>query len=72
MHERAGSLRGLESAVRRLRVALADLAPGTVDVESLPPPPKLDSLVQEIRGRIGARPDQVGAPEEFKRGPGTS
>jgi DNA-binding SARP family transcriptional activator len=56
VYEREGSLLGLESAVRRLQLTLAELAPGKVNVETMPLPPKLDRLVQEIRARIGAAP----------------
>jgi len=53
VHERAGSSLGLESAVRRLRAALAELAPEDVDIETVPLPPNLEQLVQQIRSRIG-------------------
>jgi hypothetical protein len=53
VHERAGSLLGLQGAERRLRAALAELAPADVDVDTVPLPPKLDRLLQEIRLRIG-------------------
>jgi hypothetical protein len=53
VHERAGSLLGLQGAERRLRAALAELAPGDVDVDTVSLPPKLDRLLQEIRLRIG-------------------
>jgi len=53
VHERAGSSLGLESAVRRLRAALAELAPEEVDIETVPLPPNLEQLVQQIRSRIG-------------------
>ncbi len=64
INERAGSLLGLESAVRRLRAALTELAPNEVDVESVPLPPKLDRLVQQIRERIGAAHTQIGATSQ--------
>ncbi len=57
VHERAGSVLGLQGAVRKLQSAVAELAPGTVNVETVPLPPKLDRLVQEIRSRIGAAPE---------------
>lgn len=53
VHERAGSSLGLESAVRRLRAALAELMPEDQDIETVPLPPNLEQLVQQIRGRIG-------------------
>jgi hypothetical protein len=59
VHERAGNLLGLQSAERRLRAALVELAPGNVDVDSLPLPPKLDRLLQEIRKRIGGTQQQM-------------
>jgi hypothetical protein len=59
VHERAGSLLGLEGAVRRLRVALAELAPGEVDVERVPLPLRRERLVQEIRARITANHRQA-------------
>jgi DNA-binding SARP family transcriptional activator len=55
VHERAGSALGLESAVRKLRFALAELAPGEPDPETIPLPAKLDSLVNQIRDRISGR-----------------
>jgi len=54
VHERAGSSLGLESAVRRLRAALAELIPEDQDIETVPLPPNLEQLVQQIRGRIGS------------------
>lgn len=54
VHERAGSLLGLESAVRKLRFALAELASGEPDVDTMPLPPKLDILLCEIRERLGS------------------
>jgi len=54
VHERAGSSLGLESAVRRLRAALAELMPEDLDIETVPLPPNLEQLVQQIRGRIGS------------------
>ena len=65
VHERAGSLLGLQGAERRLRAALAELAPGDVDVDAVPLPPKLDRLLQEIRLRIGGtRPQGIDAATE--------
>ena len=55
VHEHAGSALGLESAVRKLRFALAELAPGEPDPETIPLPAKLDSLVNQIRDRISGR-----------------
>jgi len=54
VHERAGSSLGLESAERRLRAALAELMPEDLDIETVPLPPNLEQLVQQIRGRIGS------------------
>jgi nucleoid-associated protein YgaU/DNA-binding SARP family transcriptional activator len=54
VHERAGSLLGLQGAERRLRAALAELTPGAVDVDTVQLPPKLARLLQEIRLRIGS------------------
>ncbi len=48
--------------MRRLRAPRAELAPGEVDVDTLPLPPKLDRLVQEVRARIGAAPGHAGGP----------
>jgi DNA-binding SARP family transcriptional activator len=58
VHERAGSSLGLESGVRRLRAALAELSPEEVDIETVPLPPNLDQMVRAIRARIarGATP----------------
>src|SRR5579859_6626529 len=56
VREREGSALGLESAVRRLRAALAELAPGEPDVDTIPLPAKLDSVVRQIRERIGGSP----------------
>jgi len=53
VHERAGSSLGLESAVRRPRAALVELAPDDADIETVPLPPNLEHLVKEIRKRIG-------------------
>jgi hypothetical protein len=46
--------------VRRLRFALAELAPGEPDVETIPLPAKLDSVVRQIRERITSSPVQAG------------
>jgi hypothetical protein len=58
VHERAGSSLGLESAVRRLRAALVELAPKDADIETVPLPPNLEQLVKQIRGRIGGGASQ--------------
>jgi hypothetical protein len=53
VHERAGSLLGLQSAERRLRQWLVELATfDDVDVETVTLPPKLDRLLQEIRAHL--------------------
>jgi hypothetical protein len=55
IHERTGSLLGLEGAVRRLRAALVELGVDeAADLDSVPLPPNLDRLVQQIRQRIEA------------------
>jgi len=54
IHERTGSTLGLESAVRRLRGALAELGADEVtDIDSVPLPLNLERLVEQIRQRIG-------------------
>jgi hypothetical protein len=55
VHERTGSLLGLRSAEKRLRQSLAELAPGGADVdpETLPLPPNLERLLQQIRRGLG-------------------
>jgi len=47
------------TAVRRLRAALAELAPEEVDIETVPLPPNLEQLVQQIRSRIGRAATQA-------------
>ena len=60
IHERAGSALGLESTVRRLRAALVELGTNeATDLDSVPLPPNLDPLVQQIRQRIGGRAVQA-------------
>ena len=62
IHERTGSAMGLESAVRRLRTALVELgADEAADIDSVPLPPNLDRLVQQIRQRIDAGAGQPSA-----------
>ena len=54
IHERTGSMLGLDSAVRRLRAALVEFGTDeAADIDSVPLPPNLDRLVQQIRQRIG-------------------
>jgi hypothetical protein len=55
VHERAGSLLGLQSAERRLRQWLVELATfDDVNVETVTLPPKLDRVLQEIRAHLSA------------------
>jgi hypothetical protein len=57
VHERAGSLLGLQSAERRLRQWLVELATfDNVNVETVSLPPKLDRVLQEIRAHL-SEPD---------------
>jgi hypothetical protein len=59
IHERTGSTLGLQSAVHRLRGALAELGTDSVaDVDSAPLPKNLERIVQSIRSRI----DSTAAP----------
>jgi hypothetical protein len=55
VYERAGSLLGLQSAERRLRAALAEMRQMSgVDAESVTLPPKLETLLAQIRERLSA------------------
>ena len=55
IHERTGSVLGLEWAVRRLRAVLVELGlDNGADVDRVPLPPSLDRLVRDIRTRIGS------------------
>ena len=54
VHERTGSLMGLDGAVRRYRSALIELgATDVADVDDVPLPDNLERLVQQIKQRIG-------------------
>src|SRR5919108_639060 len=57
-----GDQPGLETAARRLGGALVELGDTEVaDVDSVPLPPKLEQLVQQIRQHIGTGAVQPGA-----------
>jgi len=51
VYERGGTALGLESAVRKLRSTLAELAPGEPKLEPFPLPARLDALVSQIHVR---------------------
>jgi DNA-binding SARP family transcriptional activator len=51
VHERACDVLGLESSVRRLRAALAELSEAGADPDSIQLPPNLDRAIQQIRSR---------------------
>jgi hypothetical protein len=54
IHERTGSVLGLDAAVRRLRDALIELgATDVTDIDRVPLPDNLERIVNQIRSRIG-------------------
>src|SRR5437764_1143461 len=58
VRDRAGSLLGSESALRKLRFALADLGLGRAQGRHNAAPLKLNSLINEVRERLGRSPAQ--------------